>query len=132
MRSRTASDVAVVTLSFVAPPTAHRKIYFFRAVSASFSICSLRSAALAAVHEDTACGSKLLARALKLCWQRTQSDTEPAWLVTLDALSTRHALVSSASTAPDVHYSIRMLDALGCEMLGEHRGASVHVECSLF
>ena len=86
----------------------------------------------AAVHEDTAYGGMMLARALKLCWQRTQSDTEPAWLVTLDALSTRHALVSSASTAPDVHYSIRMLAALGCEMLGEHRGASVHVECSLF
>ena len=86
----------------------------------------------AAVHEDTACGSKLLARALKLCWQRTQSDTEPAWLVTLDALSTLHALVSSAITTPDVHHTICMLAALGCEMLGEHRGASVHVECSLF
>ena len=86
----------------------------------------------AAVHEDTACGSKLLARALKLCWQRTQSDTELAWLVTLDALSMLHELVSAASTTPGVHHTIRMLAALGCEMLGEHRGASVHVECSLF
>ena len=67
LRSRTASDVAVVTLSFVAPVMAQVKIYFFRAVSASFSFCSLRCAALAAVHEDTACGRALLARALKLC-----------------------------------------------------------------
>ena len=86
----------------------------------------------AAVHEDTACGSKLLARALKLCWQRTQSDTELAWLVTLDALSMLHELVSSASTTPGVHHTIRMLAASRSEMLGEHRGASVHVESYLF
>ena len=81
---------------------------------------------------DTAYGGMMLARALKLCWQRTQDDTELAWLVTLDALSMLHELVSSASTTPGVHHTIRMLAALGCEMLGEHRGASVHVECSLF
>ena len=67
MRSRTASDVAVVTLSFVALTILRTKIYFFRAVSASFSFCSLRCAALAAVHEDTAYGGLVLARALKLC-----------------------------------------------------------------
>ena len=74
----------------------------------------------------------MLARALKLCWRRTQDDTELAWLVTLDALSTFHARVSSASTAPVVHHTIRMVAALGSEMSGEHRGASVHVESYLF
>ena len=86
----------------------------------------------AAVHEDIACGSMMLARALKLCWRRTQDDTEPAWLATLDALSTLHAPVSSASTAPVVHHTIRMLGEHRAEMSGEHRGASVHVGCYLF
>ena len=86
----------------------------------------------AAVHEDIACGSKLLARALKLCWQRTQDDTELAWLVTLDALSMLHELVSSASTTPGVHHTIRERRLSLREMLGEHRGASVHVEIYLF
>ena len=74
----------------------------------------------------------MLARALKLCWRRTQDDTELAWLVTLDALSTFHARVSSASTTPVVHHTIRMLGEHRAEMSGEHRGASVHVGCYLF
>ena len=67
----------------------------------------------AAVHEDTAYGGLVLAIALKLYWQRTQDDTELAWLVTLDALSTFHARVSSASTTLVVHHMVLMV--------GQHR-----------
>ena len=67
---------------------------------------------------DTAYGGMMLARALKLCWQRTQDDTELAWLVTLDALSTLHAPVSSASTTLDVHHVVLMLGEHRAEMLG--------------
>ena len=52
--------------------------------------------------------------------------------MTLDALGMLHELVSSASTTPVVHHTIRMLAASRSEMLGEHRGASVHVESYLF
>ena len=65
--SRTAPDVVVVTLSFAALTLKFEKVYVARAISAAVTLCSLRSAALAAVHEDTACGRALLARALKLC-----------------------------------------------------------------
>ena len=74
----------------------------------------------------------VLARALKLCWQRTQDDTELAWLVTLDALSMLHDLVSSASTTPGVHHMVRVCARVALEMSGKHRGASVHAECCLF
>ena len=67
VRSRTASDVVVVTLSFEALVMAPPVSYVARAISAAVTLCSLRCAALAAVHEDTACGRALLARALKLC-----------------------------------------------------------------
>ena len=52
--------------------------------------------------------------------------------MTLDALGMLHELVSSASTTPVVHHTIRMVAAVHLEMLGEHRGASVHVESYLF
>ena len=82
--------------------------------------------------EDTAYGGMMLARALKLCWQRTQADTELACLVTLDALGTLHALVSSASTNPGVHHMVRVCARVALEMLGKHRGASVHEKSCLF
>ena len=74
----------------------------------------------------------MLARALKFCWQHAQSDTELAWLVTLDALDMLHELVSSASTTPVVHLMVRVCARVALEMSGKHRGASVHAECCLF
>ena len=53
-------------------------------------------------------------------------------LVTLDALSMLHDLVSSASTTPGVHHMVRVCARVALEMSGKHRGASVHAECCLF
>ena len=57
----------------------------------------------------------LLARALKLCWQRTQSDPELATMVTLDHLSMLYKLVSSVWAAAVGHYMIHMLALLDLE-----------------
>ena len=57
----------------------------------------------------------LLARALKLCWQRAQGDPELATMVTLDHLSMLYKLVSSARAAAVVNYMIHMHAPLDLE-----------------
>ena len=58
----------------------------------------------------TACrGCMLLARGLKLFWQRAQREPELACMVTLGHLSMLCELVTSARAAAVVHYMIHML-----------------------
>ena len=61
------------------------------------------------------CGCMLLARALKLCWQRTQPEVGLVSMVTLDHLSMLYKLVSSARAAAVVHYMIHMHALLDLE-----------------